>query len=199
MKDYIDLRLREFLDDLGAKQPTPGGGSCAAVTGAIGVGLGEMALRYTLASDKYKEHHEALQKILDQLGRLQQMFRELIKEDMAAYEAYAAAAKGKEGSEDQQNEFQQAVMAATTVPLETVGTAAAALRAMAEAKDKCSPWLVSDLLGATWLTEAAAMAAAENVSVNLHQLGQTPDAQPIKAMLHEQIGHVLSLRAEITG
>ncbi len=46
-KDYLRLPLHDFLADVAARTPTPGGGSVAAAVGALGAALARMALAYT--------------------------------------------------------------------------------------------------------------------------------------------------------
>jgi methenyltetrahydrofolate cyclohydrolase len=199
MKDYADLPLREFLEDTAARQPTPGGGSCAALVGAIGAGLAQMAARYTLNNDRYKAHHPDVARIVEQLSRVERMFRDLMVEDMAAYEASASASKTRTGSPDEQEQYHLAMLTATAVPLEIVTTATAALRAMAELKDKCSRSLLSDLISAAWITEAAARTAAENVRGNLPRLPDPAKSPEIERVLGEQMAHVSALRSTLTG
>ena len=52
MKSYLNEPLIAFLDDAGAKQPTPGGGSCAALIGAVALGWG-YAARYPLPAESF--------------------------------------------------------------------------------------------------------------------------------------------------
>ena len=52
---YIDKPLKTYLEDLAAKQPTPGGGSAAALSAAIGVSLMTMSANYTKDNPRYKD------------------------------------------------------------------------------------------------------------------------------------------------
>ena len=51
---YIDRPMREYLDDLAAKKPAPGGGSAAALAASMGVSLMSMVANYTAGNPKYK-------------------------------------------------------------------------------------------------------------------------------------------------
>ena len=57
---YIEDSLKKYIDDLSAKLPAPGGGSAAALTGALGVSLILMVLNYTVGKEKYKKFEEEL-------------------------------------------------------------------------------------------------------------------------------------------
>ena len=54
----------EYLEALASKAPTPGGGSAAAVYGAIGTALGEMVGNLTSGKKKFAIYEEDVQKIL---------------------------------------------------------------------------------------------------------------------------------------
>ena len=58
----------EYLEALASKAPTPGGGSAAAVYGAIGTALGEMVGNLTSGKKKFAIYEEDVQKILARLG-----------------------------------------------------------------------------------------------------------------------------------
>jgi formiminotetrahydrofolate cyclodeaminase len=50
-----DQKVSEFLDNLAAKSPTPGGGAVAALTGAMAASLTEMACNLTIGKKDYRE------------------------------------------------------------------------------------------------------------------------------------------------
>ena len=56
MSKLIDKSLREFVDMLASGEPTPGGGSAAAMTGAQGAALVAMVCGLTAGRPKYAEH-----------------------------------------------------------------------------------------------------------------------------------------------
>jgi formiminotetrahydrofolate cyclodeaminase len=45
---YLDKPLQDYLDELASAQPTPGGGSAAALSGAMGASLASMVARLTI-------------------------------------------------------------------------------------------------------------------------------------------------------
>jgi len=72
-----DSSLREYLDALGARTPAPASGSGAAVTGAIGAALAELAARFS-------DEREAADRLVELRSRL----LELADEDAEAYTAF---------------------------------------------------------------------------------------------------------------
>ena len=61
---YINKPLREYLDDLAARKPAPGGGSAAALAASIGAALLVMVLNYTAGNEKYRQVQEKAAAIL---------------------------------------------------------------------------------------------------------------------------------------
>jgi formiminotetrahydrofolate cyclodeaminase len=67
MKNYR-YQFREYLDDLAARQPSPGGGSAVSLIFCIGMSLIEMALQYSAnKNDSFKKHIVSLRKLRRQI------------------------------------------------------------------------------------------------------------------------------------
>lgn len=93
----------EYLEALASKAPTPGGGSAAAVYGAIGTALGEMVGNLTSGKKKFAIYEEDVQKILARLGGARMDFIRLEKADRAGVSATLGGLPhegGDEGRED---------------------------------------------------------------------------------------------------
>jgi formiminotetrahydrofolate cyclodeaminase len=193
VKDYLNLPLAHLLEDTAAKTPTPGGGSVAAFVGALGAALGRMAVNYTVGKPAYAQHEPRLRSMLEELQRCGQMFTQLAGEDMAAYERYSASRKG--GDTDEQ---QRALLTAATVPLEMVAVASAVLQRLDEIKHLLNPYLLSDLQAAAILTDAAASAAALNVTANTTQLANRPDAEQLASQLQVLLQHCSERKQSVT-
>src|SRR6186713_402953 len=76
-----------FLNATAAKSPTPGGGSVAALAGALAAAMGEMVLNYSIGKKDLAQHQDDLKHGLDELHRARQVLLELMIEDQAAYGA----------------------------------------------------------------------------------------------------------------
>jgi formiminotetrahydrofolate cyclodeaminase len=85
--------LKSFLDELASASPAPGGGSVAALSGALGAALSSMVCRLTIGKKKYAGVEEEMKKILAQAEELREQFTVLIDKDAAAFnkvmEAYS--------------------------------------------------------------------------------------------------------------
>jgi glutamate formiminotransferase/formiminotetrahydrofolate cyclodeaminase len=182
-KDYFALPLREFVDDLAAAQPTPGGGSLAAVVGALAAAQARMVIEFTVGRPKYAAHESRLRELLEELKRAAEMFRQLMSEDMAGYERFAAARKGNDPEERQ-----HATATIVAVPMEIVVLAGAVTARLDEIKGGVNPALFSDLKVAAILAHAAVRSAAANARTNLPDLADRKEAERLQNQLDMLIG-----------
>lgn len=114
------LPVENFLDLLAAAQPTPGGGSAAALMGAMSAALVSMAARLTVNKDKYANVHEEMSELLEQSEALREQLTEAMQQDIKAYgkvmAAYAPSGKDA-GKATRNTNIQAAFMEATEIPL----------------------------------------------------------------------------------
>src|SRR2546423_15370372 len=81
----LDLAVHDFSAQLAAKQPTPGGGSAAALVGALGAGLVSMVCQYTVGRERYADVEEAAQRVLVRAEELRVELEQAVEEDVAAH------------------------------------------------------------------------------------------------------------------
>jgi formiminotetrahydrofolate cyclodeaminase len=188
-EDYRLLPLGRFLEDVAARTPSPGGGSVAAAVGAMAAALARMTVEYTAGKKKYTEHEGRLRALLDELRRAGDMFGELIGEDVAAYERYAAAQKSADATERV-----RATATAVAVPMEIVAVAEAVVARLDEAKGFLNPALYSDVQVAAVLAEAAAASAAITARGNLASLPDRAEARALGEKLDSLLGRTRACR-----
>ena len=135
---YIERKFQDYLDDLAAKKPAPGGGSAAAAAGALGVSLLSMVANFTIGKEKYKDVEAEIQQILDTAEKSRAELQKLIDEDVAAYQKVSAAYKMPKDTEEDKRArteaIQTALKDAMAVPL-------AICRNLFEAAKLCEPLL----------------------------------------------------------
>jgi len=93
---YINDSIKKYIDDLASRQPAPGGGSAAALCGAVGTALLEMVCNFTVGNKKYADAEQNIKGYLSSLACIQQGFESLIDEDVKTYSAIRDAFKSKE-------------------------------------------------------------------------------------------------------
>jgi formiminotetrahydrofolate cyclodeaminase len=157
---------------------TPGGGSAAAISAAMGCGLGQMALGITLKSKKLDEaKRPVLTKAHAYLGEMRASFDALAADDAAAFDLFMAAMSLPKGDPGRFVQMQEALKHAAEVPLRTAQLAAGALSVARETAPLAGAAVASDINCAMHLLKAAALCAAENVRINL---GGIKDADAAK-------------------
>jgi methenyltetrahydrofolate cyclohydrolase len=195
--DYFAEPLRRFVDDAAATAPTPGGGSVSAMVAVLGTTMAQMSAGFTLKGKKYAEHHPFVQPIAEKLARAQQMLRQLVAEDIAAYGLYSEASTLPKDDPTRPERTRMALATAIAVPEEIIATAVAVLREVEALLPVCNPYLVSDLGAAAIFCEAAARAAALNVWVNLAQIDEAAARQDLVEQVDGQLQHALEIRNRI--
>lgn len=182
-KQYLSLPMKQFLDDLAAKSPTPGGGGVAAVAGALAAAQARMVVEYTIGKKQYAEHDQRLKEVLEEFKRAGDMFGQLLSEDMAAYERLASAYKAGD-----KNELDKAVATATAVPMEIVFLACAVAARADEIKSFVNYNLLCDLRVTAILAYASARSASTAVHVNMENMSDRKEAARLENQLDMVLG-----------
>ena len=112
MRKYKNQTLKGYLDVLSKRTPVPGGGSTAALTGALGVSLISMVARYSLGKGKPAKIEANFKRIVKESNSFKKRFLELVDLDA---EAYLNVVKAKNASKKIR---QKALAKARAVPLE---------------------------------------------------------------------------------
>ena len=168
---YAEWSIQAYLDKLAGADPEPGGGSVAALVGALGAGLVTMVTALTLGKEKFAAVQDEVAEIEAQAEKLRAELTGFITADAEAYGQVAAAMKLPRDTDAQKKErtrvLQAALKGAAEVPLKVAEAAAAVARLSLPAAEKGNPNAVSDAGVAVMLADAAAQSAALNVKINL--------------------------------
>jgi formiminotetrahydrofolate cyclodeaminase len=166
--------LPAYLDEVAAGTPAPGGGSVAAVVGALAAALGEMVANLTLGREKYAAAEATLRPARDRLTALRASLLEGAAADEAAYQAYRNAAKLPRTSDDEKTArraaMQRALIAATDVPLGVARSVREVAEILATVATDGNPHVRSDAALGALLAEVALRGALLNVRGNAAML-----------------------------
>jgi len=172
LKKLVELSVADFLEMVASDCPTPGGGSVAAVQGALAASLVEMVSRLTLGKDKFKEHEALMTASLEEAYRLRTQFLDLTDLDTEAYDNVTAAYRMPKATDEERAErssaIQHALKMATNIPLETMQRAQACLDIIGRIKGRINPNCDSDLNVAELSARASLEGAWQNVLTNLN-------------------------------
>ncbi len=166
-----DLTIKEFLNELSSDSPAPGGGSVAALSGALGSGLVTMVSRLTVGREKYLEHWAEMSRIRDESRILVNTFLDLMHEDTIAFNTFMEALKlPKDTVEEKEirgEMMQNAMKKATEIPLRTLSECVKLIHLAVSAVRDGNPNAVTDAGTAALLARSGAESAAYNISINL--------------------------------
>jgi glutamate formiminotransferase/formiminotetrahydrofolate cyclodeaminase len=167
--------LTDFLTALAAKQPTPGGGSVAALAGALAAAMGEMVLNYSVGKKDLAAHEPALREALNELTRARSILLEMLIEDQLAFEKLTAARKACNNAGDKDPTFAAALLACIRIPQTIGATAAAVLELCERVTPIVNKYLLSDLAVCAEMAMTTVRCAAYNVHVNLADVSDSTD------------------------
>jgi formiminotetrahydrofolate cyclodeaminase len=180
-----DKTLTAFCAETASNAPTPGGGSVAALTGALGCALAEMVASLTVGKAKFADSAPAMEEILQEGAALRAKLLALIDEDCASFGQYMSALalpKDTPAQKDARREsLRAAARAAAAAPMEMARAAAAALPLCERAVRLGNPGVVTDALMATMLARTAVRSAVLNVRINLPSIGDEAAAAALDA------------------
>ncbi len=183
--------VEDFVNAVAAPTPTPGGGSVAALAGALAAGLGEMVCGVSLKRKSLGAHHPVLEATRTRLAARRERLMEIVDLDPQSYEAVMRAFKLPKSTEAEQAAHYQAIEAtskqASMLPLETAELAVEVARELASLKEITIPQAAADLSVASNLAETARRGGIENVWANLPGVQDESWLRDVEARL-EKLG-----------
>jgi formiminotetrahydrofolate cyclodeaminase len=178
--------LPDILDAFSSTDPTPGGGSAAALNGAIGASLLAMVAGLPKSKSNTPEERQALDAARATLLDLRATLIDLIDRDAAAYDLVVAAYKHPKGTDEEKAArsaaIQHAMRVATEVPTETMKACAAVLEAAGPVAEFGNPSAKSDVAVGVQTVSAGMQGALFNVEINI---GSLKDAALVDAITLE--------------
>jgi formiminotetrahydrofolate cyclodeaminase len=170
----IDTTARDLLDRFASSDPTPGGGSAAALVGALGASLLAMVAGMTKTRTGAADERTALDAARAEILRHRDALIALIDRDAEAYDMVVAAfRRPKTTDEDKAARtaaIQEAMTVAAETPLETVRVCAETMTAARPVQQFGNPSAVSDIAVGMTLLATGMQGGTLNVAVNLDGL-----------------------------
>jgi len=166
-----DKPVTTFLEELASDAPAPGGGSVAALSGALGAALVSMVCNLTVGKKKYADVQDDIKALLDQSEALRKEFVELLEDDVRVFTEVSKAMKMPRDTEEQKaardEAMDKALKAATGVPMHVAENCVKVMDLCRPAAEKGNVNAVSDAGVAVLMAEAGLRSAALNVLINL--------------------------------
>jgi methenyltetrahydrofolate cyclohydrolase len=183
----------KFLDDLAGGNPTPGGGSAAAIAGAMGAALVSMVCNVTIGKKGYEGVEGEMRAILHESEKVRRRLTAMVAEDIAAFDSILAAYKLPKATDDDKAVRGAAIQAglrrATEVPLDCARVCTEVIALARRASEHGYLNVISDggvgvLAGFTGLRSAAL-----NVYINAPALKDRAFAEKATADLETLVAH----------
>jgi len=183
----VDKTVKDLLDAFEAPTPTPGGGSAAALSGAVAAALLAMVAGMPKTKTGAPEERAALDAALPEIKELRARLTDLIDRDSASYDAVVAAYKLPKATEaekaDRKAAIRRAMRGATDVPLETARAAGHLVALGRTVATHGNPNARTDAAVAVQMARTAVTGAVQNVEINLDGVGDEGYAGSVRSEL----------------
>jgi len=166
-----------FLDAVARPKPAPGGGSVAALAGALAASLGQMVAGISRERKSLARHASLLTDAAAEFQAASRALAEAIDSDAAAFEAVMTAYKLSKATPEEarrrERAVQQALARAVEVPLEVARKAATVFEQLGQLESMSGPSMLSDVRVGRLMAAAATRGALDNVAINLESVTDT--------------------------
>jgi formiminotetrahydrofolate cyclodeaminase len=181
--------LGTFLDELASGAPTPGGGSAAAIMGAMGAALVSMVCNVTLGKKGHEAVESEMKAVRDESEKLRLRLTSMIAEDIAAFDGLMGAYRLPKLTEEDKSRraaaIQSSLRAATETPLACARVCAEVVALSRRAGEKGFAGVISDAGVGVLAANTALRSAALNVYINAPSLKDRAFADAATAELEQ--------------
>ena len=188
-----ELTVKEFLDKVAGSDPVPGGGSVAALNGAVASALTEMVAGLTIGKKGYEEHEELMKHISRLSIRQQEVFVEYIDRDSEAYDHVFGCFKLPKSTDEEKAArsaaIQEATRFAALVPMQVARNACELMEIIADVARLGNQNAITDACVAMMAARSAVLGALLNVRINLGSLKDKTFVDELK----REAGHLEQL------
>ena len=189
-KSLLKMDLREFCNETLSDSPAPGGGSVAALMGALGASLGGMVANLSAAKRGWDDKIEYFSDWAVKAQRLKDELLSLVDEDSAAFnkvmDAFGLPRESPEEKKTRSAAIESATQYAAEIPLKVMETSSKSYQLLSEMVEKGNPNSISDVGVGLLATHACIEGAALNVRINLGQLKD----EKFKSALMEKVRQI---------
>jgi formiminotetrahydrofolate cyclodeaminase len=172
--ELYEMQLDRFVELLGSDAPAPGGGSAAALEGALGAALARMVCSLTVGKEKYAQHQELISASLKQTRAMEVRFLEAMKLDTESFQQLSAAYRLPNGTEAEKDArsaaIQEGLEQCTRPPLLIMGLSVEALALIQALLGQTNMSAVSDIGVSALSLRTALEGAWLNVRINIRSM-----------------------------
>ncbi|MCI8913077.1 MAG: cyclodeaminase/cyclohydrolase family protein [Lawsonibacter sp.] len=196
-----ELKTSEFVDLLASDAPAPGGGSAAALEGALGAALTAMVCGLTVGKKKYADYQELAESAQKKALDLKARFVDVMDRDTEAFNVVSAAFGMPKATDEEKAArsaaIQEGLKGCTKTPFEMMELAVETLELTASILGKSNDSAASDLGVAALSLRAAIQGAWLNVLINIGSLKDTALAEDYRKKGEALLAQALPLADQI--
>lgn len=197
----VELKVNEFCDVLSSDAPAPGGGSTAALEGAVGAALTAMVASLTLGKKKYAEYEDIAKETIEKANQIKIKFIDVLDRDTEAFNGVSAVFAMPKNTDDEKaarkEAMQKALKACTETPMEMMELCLESLKVTESILGKFNTSAASDLGVSALSIKAAVQGAWLNVLINLAGINDEEYVKEYKAKGQKILDQVLPLADKI--
>jgi glutamate formiminotransferase/formiminotetrahydrofolate cyclodeaminase len=194
------LSVSDFADEVSRDTPAPGGGSIAAVAGALGAALASMVANLTHGKEGTEERDPELAHIAEGCQKLKDVLVAGIDEDTNAFTAYMEARRLPQGTPEEkahrEERMQEGLKIAVEVPWRTAETSFAAMQLARQVMDVGNPASLSDAAVGVVMGFAGVRGGIWNVLINLKDLSDAAHVGDMRRRSAELLAKARALLEE---
>jgi glutamate formiminotransferase/formiminotetrahydrofolate cyclodeaminase len=185
----VKMNVREFCNETLSDSPAPGGGSVAALMGALGASLGGMVANLSAGKRGWDDELEYFSNWAVKAQQLKDELLSLVDEDTNAFnkvmDAFGLPKNSPEEKAARAEAIEKATKHAAEVPLRVMETGAKSYQLLSEMANNGNPASVSDVGVGALATRACIRGAAMNVRINLGQLKDKKFRSRLQKRVHK--------------
>ena len=169
-----NMTISEFSQIVASDSPVPGGGSIAALCGALGAALAEMVANLTVGKKKYADYSDEMSDIINKASILREKLMDYIEEDSLAYNKVMEAYKLPKETEEEKSlrllKIEEGLKIAAKVPLKVAETSFEILPLAEAVVLRGNQNSVTDALVGAMMARTGVLSAVLNIRINLDSI-----------------------------
>lgn len=173
--------MKDFLDALSSKEPTPGGGGASALVAAVSCSLCSMVSNLTTGKKKYAQYQDKIDEYLVLLKEKNELLQADIEKDAKAFAPLAKAYSLDKSTEGYEDIMEKALFDAATAPKEILEDIYSLVPVIENLAVMGSRLAISDVAVAAACLEAAMKGCVLNVYINTRSMKNKDTAQKMNA------------------
>lgn len=198
---FAKQQIDAFVQDLNSAKPMPGGGSAAAICGAMAAALAGMSAHMTVGKKNYAAVEDRMQEIITATRALQEEMLDMAQEDADMYSlvlrAYKLPNTTEEEAETRRQAVEEACKTAVAASLKVTGACVGIMKLAYTTVTEGNRMMVTDGSASALLARACQQVAAYNVRINLSSVKDEAVITETERLLEHHLSEGERLQAEV--